>query len=219
MGGTMFPPCILAWGQTTVGVLAVMVTFFKRTYARTVVFSAPNLMSGHCWPMPPLETPEHSQASLAQYLVGSLFLSPGSWYAQGIVCALQESVSGVLWKFYNQITLAFKVKFPEGSQSLCWNPRLGNLLWALKASQQHEKFFGIIFFSFWVVCSVVLWWGLHAASPRSAAARAPVPMAGHCWPVTPQETFKHSKAGLTEPLVGSLGPGAHELHTRLFEPF
>ena len=91
--------------------------------------------------------------------------------------------------------------------------------WALKASQQHEKFFGIIFFSFWVVCSVVLWWGLHAASPRSAAARAPVPMAGHCWPVTPQETFKHSKAGLTEPLVGSLGPGAHELHTRLFEPF
>ena len=76
----------------TVGVLAVMVTSFKRTYARTVVFSAPNPMSGHCRPTPPPETPEHSQASLAQYLVGSLFLSPGSWYAQGFVCTLQESL-------------------------------------------------------------------------------------------------------------------------------
>ena len=32
-------------------------------------------------------------------------------------CALQESVSPVLWKFCNQIPLAFKVKFPGGSQS------------------------------------------------------------------------------------------------------
>ena len=40
--------------------------------------------------------------------------------------ALQESV---LWKFSNQIPLASKVKFPEGSHSLCWIPRLGNLLW------------------------------------------------------------------------------------------
>ena len=32
------------------------------------------------------------------------------------------------------------------------------------------------------------------AIPRSAAPRAPA--AGHCWPVPPQETLKHSKAGL-----------------------
>ena len=31
---------------------------------------------------------------------GSLLLSPGSWYAQGSVCALQESVSPVLCKFW-----------------------------------------------------------------------------------------------------------------------
>ena len=31
--------------------------------------------------------------------MGSLFLSPGSWCAQGFVCALQESVSPVLGKF------------------------------------------------------------------------------------------------------------------------
>ena len=46
------------------------------------------------------------QASLAQSLVWTLPLSPGSWYAQSFVCALQESVSLVLWKF-----------FPTGLQS------------------------------------------------------------------------------------------------------
>ena len=29
------------------------------------------------------------------------------------------------------------------------------------------------------------------AIPRSAAPRAPVPVAGHCWPVPPQETLEH----------------------------
>ena len=49
---------------------------------------------------PPLKTPGHSQPSLGQSLVGSLLLSPGSWCAQGSVCALQESVSLVLCKFW-----------------------------------------------------------------------------------------------------------------------
>ena len=39
-------------------------------------------------PVPPLETPRHSQASLAPFLVGTLLLSPGSWCTQGFVCAL-----------------------------------------------------------------------------------------------------------------------------------
>ena len=60
-----------------------------------------------------------------------LFLSSGSWSAKGFVCALQESVSPVLQKFYNQIPLASKVRFPRGSQSLCQIPRLGNLLLVL----------------------------------------------------------------------------------------
>ena len=32
MGGAVFPPCRLAWGQTIVGVMALMVTSSKRTY-------------------------------------------------------------------------------------------------------------------------------------------------------------------------------------------
>ena len=42
----------------------------------------------------------HSWACLGQFFVGSLLFSPGSWCTQGFVCALQESVSPVLCKFW-----------------------------------------------------------------------------------------------------------------------
>ena len=82
----------------------------------------------NCRPMPPPETPGYSQAKLTQSILGTLLLSPGSWCTDGFVCALQEFVSPVLWKFCNQIPLASNVKVPGSSQSLCWIPRLGNLL-------------------------------------------------------------------------------------------
>ena len=75
-----------------VRLIMVMVTSFKRTCAGTVVFCAPNPVAGHCRPMPPLEIPGHSQASLPQSLVGTLLFSSGSWCTEGFVCALQESV-------------------------------------------------------------------------------------------------------------------------------
>ena len=58
-----------------VKVMKIMVTSFKRSCAHIVLLSAPNPAAGHCQPTPPLETPEHSQASLGQSLVGSLLLS------------------------------------------------------------------------------------------------------------------------------------------------
>ena len=45
------------------------------------------------------------------------------------------------------------------------------------------------------------------AIPRSAAPRAPVPVAVHCWPVPPQKMLKHSSVSVS---VGSLGPGAYK---------
>ena len=42
------------------------------------------------------------------------------------------------------------------------------------------------------------------ATPMSAAPIALVPVAVHCWSVPPQETLKHSKAGLAESLSLSL---------------
>ena len=81
MGGAVFPPYCLAWGQDMVG---VMVTSFKRTYVRrprssqdcciqcsrprsrplsTYTFAGDSWILTHIWP--------------AHSLVGSLFLSPG----------------------------------------------------------------------------------------------------------------------------------------------
>ena len=57
----------------------------------------------------------------------------------------QESLfPPTLWKYYNQIPLAFKVGFPEDSQSLCQVPRLGSLMSGSKHSQKWENFFGTI---------------------------------------------------------------------------
>ena len=58
-----------------------------------IVFSVPDPAAGRCQPTTPPETAGHSQASLAQSLLGSLLLSPGSWCAQGFVNALLEFVS------------------------------------------------------------------------------------------------------------------------------
>ena len=85
---------------------------------------------------------------MAQSHVWSLLLFPGSWWAQGFVCALQVSVSPDYSKFCNQIPLVFKVKFPRGSQCFCQIPLGGNLLWALELLQQCENFFDIIVLQF-----------------------------------------------------------------------
>ena len=79
--------------------MKIMATSFKRSHARTAALSAPNPAAGHQQPMPLPETPGHLRVSLGQSLMGSVLLSPGSWCTQGFVCALQESVSSVLYKF------------------------------------------------------------------------------------------------------------------------
>ena len=100
MGGAVSPPSCLTCGQTMVEVMKIMATFFKRSSSGTAALSAPNPAAGHCQPRPPPETSGHSQANLGQSLVGSLLLSPGSWYTQVFICALQESVSPILCKFW-----------------------------------------------------------------------------------------------------------------------
>ena len=72
----------------------------------------------------------------------------GYWCTQGFVCAFQEFFSPALWKFYNQIPLASKVKFPGDFQSLCQIPRLENLLWVLELILTVWKFI-------WYNCSAV----------------------------------------------------------------
>ena len=90
MGGALFPPCYLTWGQSMVEVMKIRSNSFIRLHAHTAAHNAPIPEAGHSWSMPPLGTPGHSWASL------SLLISPGSWCTQGFVCALQESVSQTL---------------------------------------------------------------------------------------------------------------------------
>ena len=80
--------------------MKIMTFSFKRSSPHTASLSAPSPAAGHCWPTPPPETSGHSQAHLGPCLLGSLLLSPGCWYTQGFVYALQESVSPGLCKFW-----------------------------------------------------------------------------------------------------------------------
>ena len=55
-----------------------MVTSFKRSHAHTALLNAPNLAAGHHPPMPPLNIPGHSWASLGQVLLGHYSFLLGS---------------------------------------------------------------------------------------------------------------------------------------------
>ena len=83
-----------------VEVMKIMVTSFKRSCVGIATLSAPSPAAGHCRPMPLPDTPGYSWVSLGQSLAGSLLLPPGSWCTQSFVCALPESVSPVLFKFW-----------------------------------------------------------------------------------------------------------------------
>ena len=91
---------LFTWGQTMVEIMKIMTTSFKMSHACTATLSAPNPAAGHHQPTTLPETPGHSRTSLDQSLVGSLLLFPGSWCVQGSVCALQESVSSVLFEYW-----------------------------------------------------------------------------------------------------------------------
>ena len=99
MGGAVFPP-YLTWGQTMVDIMKVMANSFRRSHTHTATLSTPNPQAGYTDPCLHWRLPDTQWASLGQSLVGSLLFSPGSWCTQGFVCALRESVSPVLCKFW-----------------------------------------------------------------------------------------------------------------------
>ena len=203
-----------------------MATSFKWSHACIFALSVPVPAAGHCRSTPLMVTPGHSQTSLGQSFAGSLFLSPGSWCTQDFACALQESVSSVLCKFYNRISLASEVRLLGGSQSHCQIPRLGNLLLFLELSLQCKSFFGIIVLQF-VGCllgdSMV---GLMETSSKRAyvtgcvtqvcCTQSPCPCSSPLLTYTSAGDTQTPKGRSGSISVGSLGPGAHKV---LSEPF
>ena len=85
-GWSCVPSLLFTWGQIMVEVMKIMVTSFKRSHACTVTLSGLNPAAGHHQPMPLLETPGHSQASLGHSLVVSLLLSSRSWCTKFCLC-------------------------------------------------------------------------------------------------------------------------------------
>ena len=79
MCGAVFPTCCLTWEQPMVEVMKIMVTSFKRSFARIVALNDPDPVAGHCWQCLCWRLLGKSRESLGQSLVGSLLLSPGSW--------------------------------------------------------------------------------------------------------------------------------------------
>ena len=76
----------------------IMAISLKRFHVYTAALSAPPCSKPRPRPLP--QTPGHSGASPGQPFLGSLLLSPGSQCTQSFVCALQESASAVLCKFW-----------------------------------------------------------------------------------------------------------------------
>ena len=118
----------------------------------------------------------------------------------------------VLCKFCDEIPLAFKVKFPGASQSLCQIPRLGNLLGALEFSQQCKNLFGIIVLQFMSRLLGGSMVGLMVTSSKRTCAtccasqvccsQSPCPHGRTLLTRASSGDTQTTKAGLTQPLWG-----------------
>ena len=154
MGGVvLLPVSCLAWGDPALesvgSVVGLMVTS-KRTHTKGIFQDC--CRQCPCPHEEPLLTPTSIGdpptvvVGLVQSPVGSLLLSPGSWSTHDFVCALEQwgLCFPVMWESCNQSLLAFTVRFPGDSQSLCQIPWLGSLTWGLEPSQEWEIIFDVI---------------------------------------------------------------------------
>ena len=173
--------------------------------------------------MPPPEIPKHSQASLAQSLVG--VTAPFSWalMCTRFCCAPEESLSPQSWgssvmkscQLSNSDSLGIPSPFTRSPG------QTGSLLWGLEVLRQCENFFGMIVLQFVgrppgssSGANAVPFKRAYTTCHASQAAAAPP----HSRPLLvqpPQGIIKLSKTGLAQPPVGSLllslGPGAHKV--------
>ena len=137
----------------------VIVTSFKRAYA-----SMPCGSQDCCtqcpwmWTPPLLETPGHSQATLAQSHVGLLLLSLGSGVHKVLFLPSKS-----LFPHSCGSSLIKSHWLPKSNPLGVLSPFAGALVWEMcggpRTPATVEIFFVIIVLQLWVFCSVALWCG------------------------------------------------------------
>ena len=125
-------------------VMKIMVTSFKRSHAACTQCLQPcrrppltHASARDSWKL------TRKSGSDLWGLVGSLLLSPGSWCTQGVVCALQESISPVLcefwWFFYGVVNGDLLQEGLCCTQSPCSRPLLTHTSTGLFSFQFKRK--------------------------------------------------------------------------------
>ena len=109
------------------------------TPPRTAAASVPVPAMSPCRLRPPQVTLPTVAGSFVS--VSSGVTAPFPWVVVHVrLCLCPPRVESlfppVLWKYYNQSPVAFKVRFPGDSQPLYQIPRLGSLMWGSELSQQ-----------------------------------------------------------------------------------
>ena len=92
MGGAVFPPCCLTWGQTMVEVMKVRAASFKRSRARTAAHSV----------LPALQ-----QTTADPHLRQRLLDTPGQVWVGSVSCGVTAHLSWVLVHSRTSKTLLF----------------------------------------------------------------------------------------------------------------
>ena len=135
----------------------------------------------------------HRQVWLS-LLWGHCSFFPGSWCTQ----VLFVPSKSLFPRYYGNSVIKFH--WPPMSNSL-GDPQVEKSVVGPRTFLTVNNFFGVIVLELvgHLLSDCML---DNTAWPRSAAARAPVHMAGHCWPVPLQETLKHSNVGLAQSLLG-----------------
>ena len=177
-------------------------------------------VAGHCQPTHPPETPGHSQASLDQFLVGSLLLYSGSCAHKVLFVPSKKSVS----QYCGSSVVEFH--WPSKSNSLgvlslfAIPQVLANPLWAPEVLQRCENFFGIIVLQFvghllggsvvglMPISSKRIYATWHASQVCCSSTRCPCSRSLLTCASTGN---RHSKASLAQSLMGSLCPGVHKV--------
>ena len=152
---------------------------------RTVVLSVPE-----CGPTPLPETPGHSQAPLAQSLVGSLLLSPGSGVHKVLFLPSKS-----LFPHSCGSSIIKSHGLPKSNPLGVLSHFAGSLGWEICGGPRAPVTVrDLLCYNCSPVCGLFARWLYgganvdllqedlmpHITPPRSAAARASVSMAGHC---------------------------------------